>query len=74
MKIDPLHIVVLRILCFVALKVFYLQREIRTIRGISQKFIKSINAFQLLIEFKKHTFALSETAERRRNEFTQPDT
>jgi hypothetical protein len=74
LKKDPLHIVVLRILSFVALKVFYLQREIRTIQGISQKFIKSIHAFQLLIEFKKHTFALSETAERRFNEFIQPDT
>ncbi len=38
--IDPLHIVVLKIRCFVAIKVFYLQREIRTIQGISQKFIK----------------------------------
>jgi hypothetical protein len=28
----------------------------------------------LLIEFKKHTFALLETAERRLNEFRQPDT
>ncbi len=40
MEVDPLHIVVLIIRCFVAIKVFYLQREIRTIRGISQKFIK----------------------------------
>ena len=40
MEVDPLHIVVLIILSFVALKVFYLQREIRTIQGISQKFIK----------------------------------
>jgi hypothetical protein len=64
MEIDPLHIVVLRILCFVALKVFYLQREIRTIQGISQKFIKSLNVFQLLFDFKKHTFALLETAEK----------
>jgi hypothetical protein len=40
MEIDPLHIVVLIILSFGALKVFYLQREIRTIQGISQKFIK----------------------------------
>ena len=74
MEVDPLHIVVLRILSFVALKVFYLQREIRTIQGISQKFIKSSNVFQLLIEFKKHTFALLESAERRINEFNQPDT
>ena len=74
MEIDPLHIVVLIIRCLVAIKVFYLQREIRTIRGISQKFIKSFVVFQLLIEFKKHTFALLETAERRINEFIQPDT
>ena len=74
MNKDPLHIGVLRILSFVALKVFYLQREIRTIQGISQKFIKSLNVFQLLIEFKKHTFALLESAERRINEFIQPDT
>jgi hypothetical protein len=30
----------INIRCFVAIKVFYLQREIRTIQGISQKFIK----------------------------------
>ncbi len=41
MEVDPLHIVVLIIRwCLLAIKVFYLQREIRTIQGISQKFIK----------------------------------